>query len=161
MAISVNTVILAGNLTRDPEVRYLPSGQAVADLGLAVNERVQRNGEWTEVASFIDVTVWGKTAENCGKYLRKGRPVLVEGRLRMESWETKEGEKRSKLKVVAGSVQFLDSGRRDGDGDSSSGSSSSYGERSAPPRSAPAPRSAPPASAPADDLPPEDDDLPF
>lgn len=161
MAASVNTVILGGNLTRDPEVRYLPSGQAVADLGLAVNERVQRNGEWTDLASFFDVTVWGKSAENCGKYLRKGSGVLVEGRLRLESWETKEGEKRNKVKVIAQSVHFLDSARRDGaSGDSTGDRSGGYRESapSAPRPSAPARAPAPP---PADDFPPEDDDLPF
>lgn len=111
---SLNRVFLVGNLTRDPEVRYTPGGIAVADLRLAVNERVKKDDQWVEQAMYLDVTVWDRTAKNCGEYLAKGSPVLVEGRLQMDTWE-KNGEKRSKLKVVADRVQFLGRPRRDGD----------------------------------------------
>ena len=82
---SYNRVIVMGNLTRDPEVRYLPSGQAVCDLGVAVNERVKKDNEWVDQPTFLDVTFWEKQAETAGQYLRKGNPVLVEGKLRQES----------------------------------------------------------------------------
>lgn len=111
--MNLNKVILAGNLTRDPEVRYTTKGTAVADLGLAVNRRVpDGNGGYNEEATFIDVTAWGATAENAGKYLSKGRGVLVEGRLQLETWEDRQsGQKRSKLKVIAEAVQFLPDGK--------------------------------------------------
>lgn len=113
---SYNRVILVGNLTRDPEVRYTPSGSAVADIGLAVNRRwfdKQTNSAKEEV-SFIDVTLWGRKAEVAGQYLSKGRPVLIEGRLQMDSWEDKEtGKKRSKLKVVCENMEFM-GGRGEG-----------------------------------------------
>ena len=100
MASSFNRVILLGNLTRDVEIRYIPSGMAVTDIGLAVNDRRKnQSGEWTEETTFVDVTLWGRTAEVAGEYLSKGSPILIEGRLKLESWET-EGQKRSKLKVV-------------------------------------------------------------
>ena len=107
---SYNRVILMGNLTRDPEVRFVPSGRAVADLGLAVNEKYKNSeGDFVERTDFFDITVWGPQGENCGKYLEKGRPVLVEGRLRLDTWENDQGEKRSKVKVIADRVQFLGS----------------------------------------------------
>jgi single-strand DNA-binding protein len=104
-----NKVFLMGNLTRDPEVRYTPKGTAVATIGVAVNETyTTQSGEQKEEVVFVDVEVWGRTAENCGQYLSKGRPVFVEGRLRLDSWEDKEsGQKRNKLKVVGLRVQFL------------------------------------------------------
>ncbi len=103
---SANIVVLCGNLTRDPEVRQIPSGMSVADLGLAVNESYKNKaGELVETTCFVDVVTWGKTAENCGQYLRKGAPVLVEGRLQLDTWE-KDGEKRSKLRVRADRVHF-------------------------------------------------------
>lgn len=110
---SVNKVILMGNLTRDPELRYTPKGSAVAEIGLAVNRKVSDgNGNWSDETTFVDVTVWGKTAENVGKYLNKGRGVFVEGRLQLDTWEDKQtGQKRSKLKVVGENVQFLPSAR--------------------------------------------------
>jgi single-strand DNA-binding protein len=105
---NLNKVFLIGNLTADPELRYAPSGSAVTDLRLAINRFWSgKDGERREETLFIDVTVWDRMAENCGKFLRKGRSVHVEGYLRMESWETPQGEKRSKIKVVAESVQFL------------------------------------------------------
>jgi single-strand DNA-binding protein len=113
MAASFNRVILVGNLTRDPELRYIPSGTAVTDVRLAVNDRVKNaNGEWVDEATFVDVTLWGRTAEVAGEYLSKGSPVLIEGRLKLDSWETSDGQKRSKLKVVCLRMQML--GGRDG-----------------------------------------------
>ncbi len=109
--VSVNNVILAGNLTRDPEVRYTPSGSAVANFGLAVNRTYRsREGEKKEDVSFFDVETWGRQAETCGEYLKKGSPVLVEGRLKQDSWENREGQKRSKVKIRAMRVQFLPGG---------------------------------------------------
>ena len=114
---SFNKVILVGNLTRDPEVRYIPSGSAVCDISLAVNSQWtdRKTNERKEEVTFVEVTLWGRTAEIAGEYLAKGRPVLIEGRLSLDSWEDKEtGQKRSKLKVVADSMQLL--GSRDGAG---------------------------------------------
>ena len=108
---SFNRVILVGNLTRDPELRYLPSGMAVSDIGLAVNDRFKRNDQWVEEPVFVDVTLWGRTAEVANEYLSKGSPVLIEGRLKLDRWE-KEGQKHSKLKVTAEKMQLL--GTRDG-----------------------------------------------
>jgi single-strand DNA-binding protein len=106
---SLNKVFLMGNLTRDPEVRYIPSGTAVADLSLAINERFKDRdtGEWREKPVFVDVTVWRRQAETCAEYLSKGSPVMIEGRLQLDQWESNEGQKRSKLKVLADRVQFL------------------------------------------------------
>lgn len=106
---NLNKVLLMGNLTRDPEIRYTPKGTAVGDLGLAVNRRVSDgNGNWSDEVIFVDVTVWGTNAENAQKFLKKGRGVFIEGRLQLDSWEDKEsGQKRSKLKVVAEVLQFL------------------------------------------------------
>lgn len=111
-----NKVLLLGNLTRDPELRYLPSGTAIATFGLAVNHRYQNSeGEVAEDTTFVDITTFGKTAENCTTYLSKGRPVFVEGRLRYHAWETEEGQKRSKLEVVANNVQFLNGSPKSND----------------------------------------------
>ena len=104
---SFNRVILVGNLTRDPELRYIPSGTAVADIGLAVNDRVKRHDEWVDETTFVDITLWARTAEVASEYLSKGSPVLIEGRLKLESWENKEGQKRSKLKVIGEKMQML------------------------------------------------------
>lgn len=105
---SMNHVILMGNLTRAPEVRRTPTGQAVSDLGLAVNERYQdRSGQNVDRPCFVDVVVWGRQAEACEKHLTKGAPVAVEGRLRFEQWQTPQGERRSRLRVLATRVQFL------------------------------------------------------
>ena len=117
---SMNRVFLMGNLTRDPELRYIPSGTAVANFGMAVNRTyTTQDGERKEDVCFVDIVTWSKTAENCANYLTKGRPVLIEGRLQYRSWETDDGQKRSKLEVVADRVQFL-GGRRD-DRDSAPG----------------------------------------
>lgn len=110
--VNLNKVMLVGNLTRDPEVRYLPSTQAVADLRLAVNRRYKSaTGEDREETCFVNVTVWGKQAEACKNYLAKGAPVMVEGRLRYEEWE-RDGQKQNRLSVVAERVQFMSSPRR-------------------------------------------------
>lgn len=163
-------VVVVGNLTRDPEVRYLPSGQAVCDLGVAINDRVKKGNEWVDEPTFLDVTLWEKTAETAGQYLRKGSQVLIEGRLRQESWNDKTtGDKRTKLKIIGDRMVMLGS-RADGAGSPSRGGSaggydsgdSAPAPRSAPPR-APAAR-APQAPPPAADAPPasgDEDDLPF
>ena len=105
---SFNKVVLVGNLTADVDLRSLPSGMAVADLRLAVSEKYKnRQGETSESTVYVDVVVWDRQAENCDKYLGKGSPVLVEGRLQLDEWTSKEGEKRSKLRVRANTVQFL------------------------------------------------------
>lgn len=102
-----NKVILMGNLTKDPELRYTSGGTAICNLGLAINRKYTQNNEQKEEVCFVTISVWGKQAENCTEYLNKGSSVLVEGRLRQNNWETEDGQKRSRLEVVAESVQFL------------------------------------------------------
>tara|TARA_Y100001937_G_scaffold128557_1_gene205858 strand:+ start:77 stop:481 length:405 start_codon:yes stop_codon:yes gene_type:complete len=102
-----NRVILAGNLTRDIELRETSGGASVADVGLAVNDRRKQGDDWVDETSFIDLTLWGRTAENAAEYLSKGSPVLLEGRLKQDSWENESGEKRTKIKVVVDRLQFL------------------------------------------------------
>ena len=121
---SFNRVILVGNLTRDVELKYLQSGSAVAEIGLAVNDRRknQQTGEWIEEPVFVDITLWGRTAEIASEYLSKGSPVLIEGRLKYDTWE-KDGQKRSKLRVVGESLQML--GQRGGGGGGGGGSGGS------------------------------------
>ena len=117
---SYNRVIIVGNLTRDVELRYIPSGTAVTDISLAVNERIKRNDQWVDEANFFDVTMWGRTAEVAAEYLSKGSNVLVEGRLRQERWE-QDGQKRSKVKVICDKMQMLGSkGGGQGGGQSTS-----------------------------------------
>ena len=113
---SLNKVLLIGNLTHDPELRRIPSGTAVVTLRMAVNESFKsKTGEAVEKAIFLDVDVWGRQAETCQQYLSKGSPVLIEGRLQMDTWDDKEtGQKRSRLKVRAERVQFLSGSRREG-----------------------------------------------
>ncbi len=162
---SYNRVILMGNLTRDPEVRYLPSGMAVCDMALAVNESYKnKEGELVEQTCFVDIVVWARQAETCGEYLRKGSPVMLDGRLQLDKWQTKEGEQRSKLRVRADRVQFLGSPK----------SSTSFDDTSAGPAQA-APggngqgkkdeaqedEGPPPAAVQGGDLEEDDDDLPF
>jgi single-strand DNA-binding protein len=159
---NLNKVMLMGNLTRDPEVRYTPKGTAVAELGLAINRVYSaENGEKREETTFVDVTLWGRTAEIAGEYLKKGRPVFIEGRLQLDSWDDKQtGQKRSKLKVVGEAMQLMGSrgGGEGGGGGGGGGGGESHG--SAPPKSAPAqaPKQKPPADP---DLEPEEDDIPF
>ncbi|MBX3434451.1 MAG: single-stranded DNA-binding protein [Pirellulales bacterium] len=120
---SFNRVILVGNLTRDPELRYISSGTAVSEIGLAVNDRVKKGDQWVDETTFVDVTLWGRTAEVANEYLSKGSPLLIEGRLKYDSWE-KDGQKRSKLRVVADKMQML-SGREGGGGGRGPGARSS------------------------------------
>jgi single-strand DNA-binding protein len=146
---SYNRVILIGNVTRDPELRYIPSGTAVTDVGLAVNDRRKgANGEWIEETTFVDVTLWGRTAEVATEYLNKGSSVMIEGRLKLDTWE-KDGKKNSKLRVVGDKMQML-GGK--GGGGGGGGGGGPRGGAAAPARQA----------SPADemDMPP-DDDIPF
>ena len=115
---NINRVILTGNLTADPELSTLPSGTSVCKLRLAVNRRYKdsASGEWTEKPNYFDIKVWGAQGENCANYLSKGRPVAVDGRLEWSEWEGQDGSKRSKVEVVADTVQFLGS-RGDGGGE--------------------------------------------
>lgn len=159
MAGNVNKVILMGNLTRDVELKYTPGNQAVAKIGLAVNRRYTTgDGEKREETTFIDCESWGKQAEIMAKYLSKGRPVFIEGRLKLDSWQDKEsGEKRSKLKVVIESFQFVDS-RGDGEGGGYEGDSGG-GRSRGPARSAAG--AAPKADADWGGKPIDEDDIPF
>ena len=150
---SFNKVILAGNLTRDPELRYTPKGTAVARLGIACNRKWKsETGEMKEEVTFVDVDAFGKTAETIGQYLKKGRPILIEGRLRYDTWEDKQtGQKKSKLGVVLENFQFLDSGGRP--------AAKALPKLRVRARR-PVPR--PPRPKPAEgDAPPESDDVPF
>ncbi len=105
---SFNRVILMGNLTRDPELRYIPNGTPVAEFGLAVNDRRKTpTGEWVEEPVFVDITLWSRQAEIASEYLSKGSPVLIEGRLKFDTWTTSDGQKRSKLRVVGEKMQLL------------------------------------------------------
>jgi single-strand DNA-binding protein len=149
---SFNKVILVGNLTRDPELRYTPKGTAIAKVGMAVSRRWKsETGEMKEETTFVDVDVFGRTAENVAQYMRKGRPMLIEGRLRLDQWDDKQtGQKRSKLGVVAEIVQFL--------GSPTGGEGGAPGSR---PSSPTAPAPTPEAPVEPDGPPPEQDDVPF
>jgi len=105
--VSFNKVVLIGNLTRDPELRYAPNGTAVAKFGLAVNRRYKQGNEVKDEVCYVDVVVFGKQAENCGQYLSKGQGAIVDGRLSQNRWEAEDGQKRSKHEVVAQSIQFM------------------------------------------------------
>ena len=155
-----NKVILAGNLTRDPELRYTPKGTAVAKLGLAINRIwTTETGEKREEVTFIDVDAFGRQAETIGQYLKKGRPILVEGRLKLDQWDDKQtGQKKSKLGVILENFQFLDSGNR-----AEGGVPSAPSAPAAPRPARPAAPAAPSAPAADHDGPPpeESDDVPF
>jgi single-strand DNA-binding protein len=161
---NLNKVMLIGNLTRDPEVRYTPKGTAIAELGLAVNRNyTTESGEKREEVTFVDVELWGRQAEIAGEYLKKGRPVFIEGRLKLDSWEDKQtGQKKSKLRVVAEGMQFLggreggSGGDEHGGGGSSSGNAGS-GNKPAQKFNKPSAPKAPPEP----ELEPEEDDIPF
>jgi single-strand DNA-binding protein len=149
---SFNKVILLGNLTRDPEVRYTPKGSAVCDLGMAVNRQYTLdNGEKREEVTYVDVVLWARLAEIAGEYLKKGRPVFIEGRLQLDTWDDKQsGQKRSKLRVIGETMQLL--GSRPSGGGGGGGADEQPASQSAKP-------SAPPkAIAPAE---PDDDEIPF
>jgi single-strand DNA-binding protein len=115
-SVNINSVVITGNLTRDPELRSTPGGTAVCKLRVAVNSRRKdgQTGEWIDKPNYFDVTVWGAQGENCANYLSKGRPVAVDGRLDWREWEAQDGTKRQAVEIIANSVQFL--GSRDGGG---------------------------------------------
>jgi single-strand DNA-binding protein len=142
---NLNKVLLLGNVTRDPEVRYTPKGSAVCDLGVAVNRAYTTDsGEKREEVTFVDVTLWGRTAEIASEYLKKGRPVFIEGRLQMDTWDDKQtGQKRTRLRVVAENMQLL--GGRPPGGAEGTGESRQTG---APPKKTAAPE-------------PDEDEIPF
>ena len=153
---SYNRVILVGNLTRDPELRYIPSGTAVTDVGLAVNDRRKNaNGEWVEETTFVDITLWARQAEVASEYLSKGSPVLIEGRLKLDSWETNDGQKRSKLRVVGERMQMLGS-RGGGGGGGDAGSGRPVPQHAQSEQTAPAEQTYEPSPQE-----PPDDDIPF
>jgi single-strand DNA-binding protein len=108
-ASNLNVVVITGNLTRDPELRSLPSGTSVCEMRIAVNTRRKNNasGEWEDRPNYFDVKVWGAQGDNCARFLSKGRPVAVQGRLEWREWETQEGHKRQAVDIIAESVQFL------------------------------------------------------
>ena len=141
---TVNKVLLIGNLTRDPELRYTPQGSAVCEFALALNHSYtnKQSGQKVEEVSFVDIVAWARTAEICAEYLKKGRQVFVEGRLKQDRWESPDGKKMNKIRVIAENVQFL--GAKPGGG--GGGPAPAGGE--------------PPAEAPADAAPP-DPDVPF
>jgi single-strand DNA-binding protein len=143
---NLNKVFLLGNVTRDPEIRYTPKGSAVCDLGIAVNRNYTTDsGEKREEVTFVDVTLWGRTAEVASEYLKKGRPVFIEGRLQMDTWDDKQtGQKRTRLRVVAENMQLL-GGRPPGGASDATGESR---QTSAPPKSSSATE-------------PDEDEIPF
>jgi len=165
---NLNRVMLMGNLTRDPELRYTPNNQPVANLGLAVN-RVwydRNTNEKREETTFVDCEAWGRTAETLNQYLRKGRPVYLEGRLKLDQWQDQQGNNRSKMKVVVEQFQFIDS--RGGGDDAGGGGYSrpqgagARGGGSSPPRQGGDDRSNAPDDAPPDTHESMDsDDIPF
>jgi single-strand DNA-binding protein len=156
-ATNINRVVLTGNLTRDPELRSLPSGMSVCSLRLACNTRRKNNssGEWEDKPNFFDVTVWGSQGENCARFLAKGRPVAIDGRLEWREWETPEGHKRQAIDIIADAVQFL--GGRDDMGGGGGGGGGGFTPRSDVPVDEgdfqPAAATSRPAAA--------DDDIPF
>ncbi len=164
---SLNKVMLLGNLTRDPELRYAPNGTPVANFGLAINRRYRQGEEWRDDVCYVDIVTFGRQAETVGEYLSKGNLAMIEGRLQWRSWETEDGQKRSKHEVVANNVQFMPRMQGDGNGATGGGgrSEAAYAppprNTDAPPRDTYAPPSrdtyAPPPAMPM----PEDDDIPF
>ena len=157
-----NRVILMGNLTRDPQLRYLPNNTAVCEFGIAANRRFRdRDGNQKEEVCFVDVTAWGRQAETINQYMGKGRPILVEGRLKFDQWTGQDGQRRSKLTVVAENFQFV--GSREGSG---GGGGGSYDQRSGPPQGGQS-YDSPPQSGPESDYgapegePPRAENIPF
>ena len=154
---SFNKVILLGNLTRDPEVRYTPKGSAVCDLGIAVNRvYTTESGEKREEVTYVDVVLWARLAEIAGEYLKKGRPIFIEGRLQMDTWDDKQtGQKRTRLRVVGETMQLLGS-RPSGTGASGPTETTDEDRQS---RSSGKPTAAPPKSAAPSE--PDEDEIPF
>lgn len=163
---NLNKVMLMGNLTRDPELRYLPSNTAVANLGLAINRRWRnQQGEQQEETSFIDCEAFGRQAEVLNQYLRKGRPVFIEGRLKLDQWQDREGQNRSKLKVVIESFEFIDN-RGAGEGGDGGGGGRGYQSNQGGPGNqggGRGPSQSAPSSPPSGPThhPVEEDDIPF
>jgi single-strand DNA-binding protein len=157
-ASNINRVVLTGNLTRDPELRALPSGNSVCSLRIACNTRRKENGEWVDKPNYFSVTVWGAQGENCNRFLSKGRGVCIDGRLEWREWQGQDGQKREAVEIVAESVQFL-GGRDDAGG--GQGGGASYNNGFAPHSDVPADTSdfapQPVGARPA----PADDDIPF
>jgi single-strand DNA-binding protein len=153
-ATNINRVVLTGNLTHDPELRSLPSGMSVCKLRIACNTRRKNNasGEWEDKPNYFDVTVWGAQGENCARFLSKGRPVAIDGRLEWREWETQDGNKRQSVEIVADAVQFL-GGREEG-----SGNGGGFTPRSDVPVDD---RDFQPAGAASRASAPADDDIPF
>jgi single-strand DNA-binding protein len=167
MAVNVNKVLLAGNLTRDPEVRYTPKGTAVGEFAIAINDSYKaQDGSIKETVTYVDIEVWSRQAETCKQYLSKGRSVFIEGQLRLDQWESPQGEKKSRLRVRADRVHFLGGGTGGGaggqGGGSPGGSRSTYSGGGGPPGEQAKP-SRPAAPQGGDDAPPlpDDDDIPF
>lgn len=165
---SFNKVILVGNLTRDPQVKYTTGGTAVTEIGLAVNRRWldKQSNQWKDETTFVDITLWGRTAEIAGEYLAKGRPVLIEGRLQLDTWDDREtGQKRSKLRVVGENMTML-GGKGDNPGGGGGGSAGRSGGASSPRGATPdaEPHDAPDFSSGGFDSSPggtQEDDVPF
>ena len=149
---NINRVVLTGNLTHDPELRSLPSGMSVCNLRLACNTRRKntQTGEWEDRPNYFNITVWGGQGDNCSRYLTKGRPIAVDGRLQWREWETQEGQKRQTIDIIADNIQFL--GTREG----ASGESSGFSQRSDVPIDAQDFQAAPASSAVG-----SEDDIPF
>lgn len=150
---SFNKIMLMGNLTRDPELRYIPSGQPVCEFGLAINRFWNsQNGERREETCFIDITVWGKQGERCAEYLKKGKPIFLDGYLKFESWQAQDGTKRSKHRVVADRIQFLDFAARGANGEGAArnrAADEAFAD------------SAPPQEVPVEAMPSSAEDVPF
>jgi len=125
---NINTVVVTGNLTRDPELRHLNSGTAVCKLRIAVNTRRKDGDQWVDKPNYFDVTVWGAQGENCATYLSKGRPVAIQGRLEWREWQNDNGDKRQAVEIIAESVQFL--GSRDGSGGQGNGGGNGFTAKS-------------------------------
>ena len=156
-ASNINRVVLTGNLTRDPELRSLPSGMSVCSLRIAVNTRRKgASGDWEDKPNYFDVTVWGAQGENCARYLSKGRPVALDGRLEWREWETQDGGKRQAVDVVADTVQFL--GGRD---EAPGGGGNGFSPRSDIPVDTNDFAAAPAGGGRASSAPADDDDIPF
>jgi single-strand DNA-binding protein len=151
---NLNKVMLMGNLTRDPEVKYTPKGTAVAELGMAINRVYMVEGQKKEEVTFVDVTLWGRTAEVAGEFLKKGNPCFIEGRLSLDQWEDKTtGQKRSKLKVVGDHLQLMGGKREGGEGGGGAPRQPSSQQRPAQQQRPAAPKNP--------DTQPEEDDIPF
>jgi single-strand DNA-binding protein len=150
---SLNKVLLMGNLTRDPELRYTPGGMAVAEFAIAMNRQwAAKSGEKKEEVTFIDIVVWARQAETCAEYLKKGRPVFIEGRLTQDRWEAQDGAKRSRIRITAERVQFLGTGGGGGGGGAPRGPAAAPGTDSQEGPPPPEAMEAPPLA---------DEDIPF